>query len=122
MPRFVILHHEMPPGGARSSHWDFMLQREDVLKTWALAEPPVAGKTTDATALDDHRTAYLDYAGPVSGGRGSVTRWDEGTYQLVRQSEEEWVVDLAGGRLSGRVTLVRASVGGERWSFRLAAD
>ena len=86
------------------------------------AEPPEAGRSTDATPLDDHRTAYLDYAGPVSGGRGSVTRWDEGTYRLVRQSEEELVVDRAGGRLTGRVTLARASDGGERWSLSLAAD
>ncbi|MCH8042309.1 MAG: hypothetical protein IID44_01195 [Planctomycetes bacterium] len=122
MPRFVILHHEMPPDGKRSSHWDFMLQWEDVLKTWALDERPETGKTTAATALDDHRTAYLDYEGPISDDRGSVTRWDAGTYRLVRQSEEEWVIDLAGNRLTGRVTLVRASDGERRWLFTLAAD
>ena len=122
MPRFVILHHEMPLGDERPSHWDFMLQWGDVLKTWALQEPPEAGKTTGATALDDHRAAYLDYEGPVSGGRGSVTRWDAGTYQLVRQSEEELVVTLAGARLSGRVTLARASDNPDSWTVSLAAD
>ena len=118
----IILHHEMPPGDKRPSHWDFMLQWEDVLKTWALVEPPAAGKTTDAIALADHRPAYLDYEGPVSGGRGSVTRWNAGTYQLERQSEEELVVVLDGGRLSGHVTLVRASDNPDRWTVSLAAD
>jgi hypothetical protein len=122
MPRFVILYHEMPPGDERPSHWDFMLQRDDVLKTWALDALPEEDKAINATALADHRPAYLDYEGPISGGRGTVTRWDSGTYQLVRQSEEELVVDVAGGRISGRVTLVRASDHSERWSLTLAAD
>ena len=122
MPRFVILHHEMPPDGNRPSHWDFMLQWEDALRTWALDNPPKSGKTTDATALEDHRTAYLDYEGPVSGGRGSVTRWDAGMYQFVRQSDDELVVALAGVRLSGRVILARASDDADRWSFTLSAD
>ena len=70
----------------------------------------------------DHRLAYLDYEGPVSGGRGSVTRWDQGTYELEHHSDDELAVVLAGRRLAGRATLCR--LGGEhlRWEFRLAAD
>ena len=40
----------------------------------------------DAEVLPDHRLAYLDYEGPISGDRGSVTRWDRGTYDVEHQS------------------------------------
>ena len=50
-----------------------------MLKTWACREPPQAGVEIPCEALADHRLAYLDYEGPISGGRGSVTRWDRGT-------------------------------------------
>ncbi len=74
MPRFVILCHE----NHRGAHFDFMLESGDVLKTWALPQPPASGVEIECEALADHRLAYLDYEGPVSGGRGSVARWDRG--------------------------------------------
>ena len=40
MPRFVLLHHECPPGYVKPSHWDFMLEFGDVLWTWELRELP----------------------------------------------------------------------------------
>ena len=92
MPRFVILRHDSP----RGEHFDFMLEAGDVLKTWALPRPPEIGVEMDCEALADHRLAYLDYEGPISGQRGSVTRWDCGTYTLERQSDAEWTVNLVG--------------------------
>ena len=113
MPRFVVLEHDSP----RDRHWDFMLETGDVLATWALSEPPDAAPHIAAEALADHRTEYLDYEGPVSGDRGSVTRWDAGTYQLDRRSETELAATLSGRRLNGRVTLVRSHDDPERWQF-----
>lgn len=107
MPRFVILRHEMPPGRARASHWDFMLEQGDHLSTWALAVEPSAGCESPAEKLPDHRRLYLDYEGPVSNDRGTVTRWDQGTYRLVSASDDGWVVELSGERLIGRATLNR---------------
>ena len=52
-----------------------MLEAGDVLKTWALPQPPQPGVEMECTALADHRLAYLDYEGPLSGNRGAVTRW-----------------------------------------------
>src|SRR5262245_20038729 len=83
MPRFVILHHETPPSSARPAHWDFMLECGGVLRTWALAEPPSPGRESVTEELAHHRRAYLDYEGEVSGGRGTVSRWDEGTYEAL---------------------------------------
>ena len=81
--RFVVLYHEMPRGAARRSHWDFMLERSGVLWTWALPRQPVRGEAMDVEALPDHRLAYLDYEGEVSLGRGAVTRWDRGDYEVI---------------------------------------
>jgi hypothetical protein len=119
MPRYVVLEHDHP-----HLHWDFMLQWGAVLRTWRLAEPPQPGISIAAEALGDHRAAYLDYEGPVSGGRGRVMRWDGGCFdwretdtdnrgQLVR-------VRLDGGRLRGRATL--EDTGGGRWRFTLSAE
>ena len=78
MPRFVILRHDHP----RGVHFDFMLEAGGVLKTWALPEPPRPGVEMECEALGDHRLAYLDYEGPISGDRGSVVRWDRGEYAV----------------------------------------
>ena len=116
MPRFVVLEHDSP----RGLHWDLMLEQGGVLLTWALAQPPDAAGPIPAEALPDHRPAYLDYEGPVSGGRGSVTRWDAGTCELEHQSDDELTVVLEGKRLSGRARLRRASGPPAQWEFRLA--
>ncbi len=83
MPRFVVLRHETPPGHERPTHWDFMLEAGGVLRTWALAEAPCRGRAIAAEELAEHRLAYLEYEGDVSGGRGSVVRWDAGTYEVL---------------------------------------
>lgn len=119
MSRFVILRHDPPPGGQRPPHWDLMLQSGDVLRTWALAEPPTAGRPIAAEALADHRTAYLDYEGPVSGDRGAVCRWDAGTVQWERATPREIVIRLDGNQVSGRATLTRVDETATCWQFVL---
>ena len=101
MPRFVILRHESP----RGLHFDFMLEVGDVLKTWALPRLPEAGEEMACESLADHRPEYLDYEGPVSGGRGSVVRQDRGTYLIVRESESQLAVELSGEQVTGRATV-----------------
>jgi len=83
MPRFVILRHETPPGYHRPPHWDFMLEADGVLRTWALPEKPARGLALTVEAIADHRLSYLEYEGEVSGDRGRVARWDWGTYETV---------------------------------------
>lgn len=116
MTRFVLLHHIFPPGDARASHWDLMLERGDGLLTWSLAVQPRAGCVIDARRLAAHRLAYFDYEGEVSGGRGRVSRFDRGDCAYVHYDGELVVADLAGQRLAGRVTLER--VEGDRWRCR----
>jgi hypothetical protein len=102
MPRFVILEHNHP-----HLHWDLMLERDGVLRTWRLPAPPTEHPRT-ALALGEQRNAYHDYEGLVSGNRGTVTRWDRGSYETLAQTETSWEVCLRGGRWQGRMTLTQA--------------
>lgn len=84
-----------------------MLEHEGVLRTWRLAQPPDTPGHIAAEALPDHRLAYLDYEGPVSGDRGTVERWDAGTYKTLEWTSNRVVVDLAGKKLAGVAPLRR---------------
>jgi hypothetical protein len=112
MPRFVILEHDHP-----SLHWDFMLEAGEVLRTWRLAEPPQPGREVPAEPSFDHRLFYLDYEGPVSGGRGLVSRWDAGTFAWEMEQNDRVVVSLQGLRLEGQIVLTRLADG--TWSLGL---
>lgn len=102
--RFVVLEHRW-----NGVHWDFMLEHGESLRTWAIDEPIVAGVETPARALPDHRLAYLDYEGPISGDRGSVARVDRGVYVPL-----EWTDDRVRVRLSGRQLVGEAVLWSER--------
>jgi hypothetical protein len=115
MPRFVVLRHDMPPGAARPSHWDVMFERGEALRTWAVEASPELTDEQEALALPDHRLAYLDYEGAVSGDRGTVARWDEGTYDVLEKDDKRFVARIAGRRLEGTVSLTFD----ERWTYRL---
>jgi hypothetical protein len=110
MPRFVILDHDHP-----FPHWDFMLEADGGLRTWRLTAEPAPGRQIPAEPLGVHRLAYLEYEGPVSGGRGRVARWDAGTYRLEVDEPRAIRVVLAGGRLSGRVDLTGSPDGSWVW-------
>lgn len=102
MPRFVVLIHDHPV-----LHWDFMLEKEAVLRTWRLARPPVESGPIAAEPLADHRLAYLEYEGPVSGDRGSVRRYDWGESSLLEETTDRLVVELNGTLLQGKAVINR---------------
>ena len=110
MPRFVILEHDHP-----ELHWDLMLQLDDKLRTWRLPAPPT-GRPETALEIGAHRSAYLDYEGPVSGNRGNVKRWDAGTYETIdAQTSMEWTIELRGIRWQGTATMAHEH--GQTWSI-----
>lgn len=112
MPRFALLEHDRP-----HRHWDFFLEVGPVLKAWRLLSEPAPGIDIPAEPIGDHRSIYLDYEGPLSGDRGSVRRWDGGTFEWV--TAEPPVVQLWGVRFQGRVSLSRSAAG---WRWRLDRD
>lgn len=142
MPRFVILRHELPEHApasslrsARASHFDFMLEQEGALWTWALDDFPSTEAAIPAERLADHRLAYLDYEGEVSGGRGTVRRVEWGeffwaphpTAGPVSAQMRTLRLELRGQRLRGRVSLTfshggAAEAAGQRWEFLFVAD
>ncbi len=83
------------------------------LRTWAAEFAPDERPEGEALALSEHRLDYLEYEGPVSGGRGAVARWDAGDYCVVRDEPDQWVLDLAGARLRGRLSLARVGLAEE---------
>jgi hypothetical protein len=116
MPRFAILEHDYP-----ACHWDFLLEEGDVLLTWRLSAPPDSGAVLDALQMLDHRRLYLDYEGPVSGDRGSVTRWDGGTFEWEVSEVDRIALRLRGARLRGVFHLERLHGEGWRGEFRVDA-
>lgn len=109
MPRFVILEHDHP-----HLHWDLMLEAGEVLRSWRLESAPRPGQPIRAEAIGDHRRAYLDYEGPVSGNRGQVKRWDAGSFTWRRDDASCVEIVLDGARCRGRAELVHDSEG---WRF-----
>jgi hypothetical protein len=91
-----------------------MLEAEGALKTWALAELPIAGREVSAESLADHRLAYLDYEGPVSNNRGRVKRYDAGNYRATFANDRV-EGELEGERLQGKFELIRQSA--SEWRF-----
>ena len=107
MPRYVVLYHETPPTYDRLPHFDLMLEAGAALRTFAMPRWPAAGETVPCEQLADHRLAYLDYEGPISGGRGHVTRHEAGEYGIVKENSQTLALKLCGQRLHGTLTLVR---------------
>jgi len=112
MPRFVVLTHDHP-----CLHWDLMLEEGDALRTWRLEKPPENGTPIEAEPLSDHRLAYLDYEGPVSGDRGTVARWDRGTYEVLESALGCLIVRLAGDKLDC-VARLEQRLDGAGWLFQ----
>jgi hypothetical protein len=111
MPRFAVVEHDHP-----TTHWDLFLEDGPELRSWRLLSHPVADSVIPAEPTPAHRLAYLDYEGPVSGGRGSVTRFDAGEFAWVADKPSRVVVRLEGRILRGLAQLTGNDAG---WTFRL---
>ena len=119
MPRFVILHHKLPPESSRLSHWDLMLEQEDHLTTWELPEAPEVGTRLNVVPLANHRLEYLDYEGPLTQQRGTVSRYEWGNYTKVLDDALQQVVVLHGQALEGRLTIGKVMGRGKAVPLRL---
>lgn len=110
MPRYVILEHDWP-----TTHWDFLLERENALQAWRLLSEPGQCEPVIAEPNVDHRPLYLSYEGPIGGGRGHVRQWDSGQFEWVSDGDVI-LLTVRGRRLQGRIYLTRD---GESWLWRL---
>ena len=100
-PTFVIQEHH-----ATRDHYDFRLEHDGVLVSWALpkGEPTDPGKNHLAVMTEDHPLEYGGFEGTIPKdeyGGGTVTIWDEGTYDLEKWREGEEVIVTLHGRTNG---------------------
>src|SRR5438132_545419 len=112
-PRFVVQEHH-----ARRLHWDFRLEKDGVGVSWAVPKgiPPDPKQNHLAVHVEDHPLEYFKFAGEIPKGEyggGQVLIWDEGTYDPVKWSDREVMIDLHGNRLKGRYVLFKTN--GENW-------
>jgi bifunctional non-homologous end joining protein LigD len=110
---FVIQEHH-----ASSLHWDFRLERDGVLVSWAVPKGLPMDKATNhlAVHVEDHPLEYGDFSGTIPEGEyggGVVTIWDKGTYEEEKWSDREVMVVLQGKRAKGRYVLFATK--GKNW-------
>jgi len=108
--RFAVLDHDWP-----EPHRDLFLQRDGILLAWRLPAGNDFPFPLPAIASAEHRLIYLDYEGPVSGNRGTVSRWDAGTLAWLSHSPDDLKFELNGSQLQGTFQL--QLVEGDVWQF-----
>jgi bifunctional non-homologous end joining protein LigD len=113
-PIFVVQRHD-----ARRLHYDFRLERNGALASWAVPKgiPLEAGQRALAVHVEDHPLDYASFEGEIPKGQygaGTVEIWDRGTYELVEEKKDGGLtVRLHGERLEGMWTLVPAKLDGD---------
>src|SRR5438067_8708490 len=84
-PIFVVQRHS-----ARRLHYDFRLERDGALMSWALPRgvPLRGGERSLAVHVEDHPLEYATFEGEIPAGQyggGWVEVWDRGTYEVVKE-------------------------------------
>ena len=111
--RFVIHRHQ-----ARHLHYDFRLEMDGVLKSWAVPKgiPLESGLKRLAVQVEDHPIDYIDFAGQIPEGQygaGTVEIWDSGEFELIKKGADYLEFTLHGEKLSGNYILVHTD--GKNW-------
>ncbi len=128
-PQFVIQEHD-----ASNLHWDFRLEVDGVLRSWAVPKGPSTDPSEKRLAMptEDHPLDYAGFEGVIPAnqyGGGTVIVWDRGPYRNLRQEKdgtdmaaslEDGKVEvwLEGEKLTGGYALIRTggkSGGDHRW-------
>jgi bifunctional non-homologous end joining protein LigD len=126
--RFVVQRHR-----ARALHYDFRLEIDGVLVSWAVPKGPTLdpGVRRAAFHVEDHPLEYIDFEGVIPSGEyggGDVIVWDAGTWEPYKADEAadpgaavangELHMALLGEKLRGQFVLVRTGKGAstrEQW-------
>lgn len=112
--RFVLHEH-----AARHHHFDFRLEHDGVLASWAVPKglPEKAGERRLAIAVEDHPLDYIGFTGTIPEGEygaGEVKIADSGTYEPLEWGPGRIEVVLHGSRYEGKYVLIRFQKAGEK--------
>src|SRR4026209_2715348 len=115
--RFIIQKHD-----ASRLHYDFRLEMDGVLKSWAVPKglPWVQAERHLAVEVEDHPIDYADFEGIIPQGQyggGTVMVWDRGTFKALSRSPSK---DLASGKL--HFVLSGKKLSGEWYLVRIRDD
>ena len=113
VPIFVVQEHH-----ARQLHYDLRLEKDGVLKSWAVPKgiPETPSQKHLAVQVEDHPLEYATFEGEIPKGEygaGNVRIWDKGSFEAKFWDENKIEVTLKGNRLTGRYVLVRLKKAGE---------
>lgn len=114
---YVIQKHD-----ATRLHYDLRLEREGVLKSWAVPKEPPTEKGIKRLAIEteDHPIEYSEFQGMIAEGEygaGTVETWDRGEYHPEKWEENEIIINIDGKRLKGRYCLIRFKKEEKSWLF-----
>ena len=114
-PRFVVHEHD-----ASRLHYDFRLEMDGVLRSWAIPKGPSmdAAERRLAILVEDHPLEYIDFEGIIPEGMygaGAVVVWDSGGYELLEEKKDKIVFLLKGKKLKENFALVRLKGKEKEW-------
>jgi bifunctional non-homologous end joining protein LigD len=130
--RFIVQKHD-----ARRQHWDFRIEADGVLKSWAVTKGPSPDPDIKRLAVrtEDHPLSYTEFEGSIPKGEyggGTVMLWDKGTWAPIdgkswRDLDEGHLhFTLRGERMKGEWILIRLKPRPgekrENWLLRKVAD
>jgi DNA ligase D-like protein (predicted 3'-phosphoesterase) len=112
---FVVHEHH-----GRHLHYDFRLEVNGILRSWAVPKgpPQKSGVRRLAVQVEDHPLEYIDFEGTIPVGQygaGPVRIWDSGTYTLEKSEPNELRFVLHGRKLQGPFALIRMENRPQDW-------
>lgn len=112
---FVVQEH-----WASNHHFDFRLEDDGVLKSWAVPKgvPEEKGTKRLAVATEDHPLNYADFEGEIPEGEygaGKVEIFDKGKYDLHEKEEGKITFELKGEKLKGNYALIKMKDQEDNW-------
>lgn len=131
-PIFVIQHHD-----ASNLHYDFRLEHDGILKSWAIPKGPSTNPKDTRLAIEteDHPLDYHNFEGHIPEseyGGGDVIVWDHGTYDHITEKDDKAIsfkaaydkghitVILHGEKLQGGYTLIHTN--DDKWLLKKTKD
>jgi bifunctional non-homologous end joining protein LigD len=111
---YVVQEHH-----ASRLHYDLRLERDGVLKSWAVPKgvPEALGDKRLAIEVEDHPLEYAAFEGSIPEGEygaGTVSVWDKGSYDAIAWSPDAIEIHVKGERVNGRYVLTRFKKAGDK--------